>query len=497
MPEGSDPTRLELDRIVAIGGNVGAGIAIGGGVDGVTASSNMGAVALTVVDSVLVGSQIVGLGIEGSGLTVSGQGSAAAIESSQLGWGHGTPPGAAEDIGIEVRSGAAAEAARVSISASIGAVVADGSLSLRRSGVQGTVKGVGVEPSAEKDAELEVVDSLVATAGGSTEPAALVRSPAADASASLRAVGTTFVARGGSAAVSAEREPGAGPATASLRNSIARHLPGEGASRDLFASGGAIGAGFSSFTTAVAESGGSVPAPGSGANLAGDPLFAAPAADNFALQPGSPLVDRGNPSLVAAGQLDLAGNPRSLDGNGDCVAAPDIGALELTGHPAACTRIAADAVPTVSGLRVTNKVFAPKGKARRAKRKDSHGRAAASAKGKRRKVKRGTTFVYRLSERAQIRIAIERKARGTRVRRKGKARCVRPRKGKRARRCVRWLKAGTVTAREGGGRQSTRFSGRLRGKPLKPGRYRATVVATDSAGQKSKPRRVSFRIVRG
>ena len=47
------------------------------------------------------------------------------------------------------------------------------------------------------------------------------------------------------------------------------------------------------------------------------------------------------------------------------------------------------------------------------------------------------------------------------------------------------------------GRQSLRFSGRLRGKPLKPGGYRATIVAVDSAGQASDPRRVSFRVVHG
>ena len=64
-------------------------------------------------------------------------------------------------------------------------------------------------------------------------------------------------------------------------------------------------------------------------------------------------------------------------------------------------------------------------------------------------------------------------------------------------RCVRFLKAGSLSAQAQAGRQSLRFSGRLRGKPLKPGGYRATIVAVDAAGQASDPRRVSFRVVRG
>ncbi len=45
--------------------------------------------------------------------------------------------------------------------------------------------------------------------------------------------------------------------------------------------------------------------------------------------------------------------------------------------------------------------------------------------------------------------------------------------------------------------QSTQFSGRVKGKPLKPGKYRATITATDSAGQTSAPQRLSFKIVSG
>lgn len=61
----------------------------------------------------------------------------------------------------------------------------------------------------------------------------------------------------------------------------------------------------------------------------------------------------------------------------------------------------------------------------------------------------------------------------------------------------RWVKVTTLTAQKGLGKQLTPFSGRVKGKPLSPGRYRAQITATDSAGQASEPRQLSFRIVSG
>ena len=46
------------------------------------------------------------------------------------------------------------------------------------------------------------------------------------------------------------------------------------------------------------------------------------------------------------------------------------------------------------------------------------------------------------------------------------------------------------------GVNSVRFRGRLRGKRLKPGRYRFVIRARDGAGNVSKPKRPTFRIVR-
>jgi hypothetical protein len=46
------------------------------------------------------------------------------------------------------------------------------------------------------------------------------------------------------------------------------------------------------------------------------------------------------------------------------------------------------------------------------------------------------------------------------------------------------------------GSNSFRFRGRLRGRRLKPGRYRLRVTATDAAGNSSPVRYVRFRILR-
>ena len=61
---------------------------------------------------------------------------------------------------------------------------------------------------------------------------------------------------------------------------------------------------------------------------------------------------------------------------------------------------------------------------------------------------------------------------------------------------TRYRKVTVLVANKQAGRQSTRFTGRLRRKALKPGRYRARFVAADAEGLKSHERRLKLRIVR-
>jgi hypothetical protein len=137
--------------------------------------------------------------------------------------------------------------------------------------------------------------------------------------------------------------------------------------------------------------------------------------------------------------------------------------------------------PVVSSFSVTNKRFALGAK-----------KTAAAAT--RRPAERGTTFRFRLSENAAVRIVIARKLAG---RRKGK-RCVAPtRKLRRAKRCSRFKTKHTLRRAKGvAGLNRVAYSGRVRKTKLRPGTYRATLTATDAAGNRSRARTVSFRVVK-
>jgi len=71
---------------------------------------------------------------------------------------------------------------------------------------------------------------------------------------------------------------------------------------------------------------------GGTANLGDDPLFADEAGGDFRLTEGSPAVDSGDSGAVPPDLLlDLDGNPRIVDGDGDTIAVVDRGAYEFPG----------------------------------------------------------------------------------------------------------------------------------------------------------------------
>ena len=85
------------------------------------------------------------------------------------------------------------------------------------------------------------------------------------------------------------------------------------------------------------------------------------------------------------------------------------------------------------------------------------------------KLARGTTFRYRLDEKAKVRFSLSNLSSGKRVGRLSQ------------------------TGRRGSNRQ--RLSGSVNGELLRPGRYRARITARDEAGNVSPPRFLRFRVV--
>jgi hypothetical protein len=208
-------------------------------------------------------------------------------------------------------------------------------------------------------------------------------------------------------------------------------------------------------------------------------LFAAPITE-YQLSPASPAIDSvpaGAISLpfgLTPSSTDLAGNARVLDGNGDCLAAQDRGAIELQGHAAACPPAPAPGggpppaakplLGVISGLTVSPSSFfaAPSG-------------ATISAA----KRKYGAKVSWRDTQAATTKFTVLRVSSG---RRQGKS-CRRPSKSnKRGKRCTLLTALGGFAHKDLAGTNSVHFSGRLKGKRLTAGQYRLRAVPHDAAG---------------
>jgi hypothetical protein len=106
----------------------------------------------------------------------------------------------------------------------------------------------------------------------------------------------------------------------------------------------------------------------------------------------------------------------------------------------------------------------------------------------------GAVISYALWRPASVRVSIAHKVTGRRL----GERCVAPRRALRHRAtCTRWVSIGVLRRPlAAAGRQAFRFSGRIAGRALTPGSYRATIVATDASGNAGQPKTASFTIVR-
>jgi hypothetical protein len=121
-----------------------------------------------------------------------------------------------------------------------------------------------------------------------------------------------------------------------------------------------------------------------------------------------------------------------------------------------------------------------------------------SAEDSKRKVPVGTRVSYKLSKASVVKFTVARPSKGRKVKSKGhKAKCKAPsRKNRKKPRCTRYVTLkGSFTLIGKKGANAFRFTGRLKGKKLRPGRYR--LVATPIKGKRSgKPVTAKFRIVR-
>ena len=292
-----------------------------------------------------------------------------------------------------------------------------------------------------------------------------------------------------------QANPGSAPGEIDARNVIAR-----GTAHDVSAfpgdstgcggggcSPGRVTIGYSNFRNAEGALDTTI-----GHNQSADPLLVNP-------MPGAGQdlhIAGASSPLIGAGTPDPSDGPSDHDG----VAHPDppaIGAYEYTGPPAApsatpppgsgggsvtagagggsaTTGLAAgNRKPTISQLADSRSVFAvgPRSTPLR-------GRTAAASS------KRGTTFLFGLDQPATVMIVIT-----------TSATCRRTTPGTgRNRRCARTV---ARLARSGhAGFNKLPFSGRIRGRPMRAGDYRAVFAAT-GAGGSSDPKTLRFRIVAG
>jgi hypothetical protein len=230
-------------------------------------------------------------------------------------------------------------------------------------------------------------------------------------------------------------------------------------------------------------------ASGAGGNSEANPtgsLFAEPLT-NYQLLPGSAAIDSVPagaitlPFGITPSATDLAGNPRVVDGNGDCLAVQDKGALELQGHSAPCpvplllhTAPHVATKPAITALAIAPGAFraAPRG--------------ATLAK-----VKYGAKLSWRDSQAATSTFTVVRLESG---RRQGRSCKLPSHKNRHGRRCTLKVKAGTFTHADGAGAESARFSGRVKGHRLRAGAYQLVVVPRNANGTGAAVSR-SFKVI--
>lgn len=119
---------------------------------------------------------------------------------------------------------------------------------------------------------------------------------------------------------------------------------------------------------------------------------------------------------------------------------------------------------------------------------------ALTAAARPRRAPAGTTIAVTLSERATVRLAVQRAFIGRRS--GGRCLAATRRTRRAAARCTRWVAARTLTRSLAAGRTGVAFSARFGGRALPTGAYRVAATATDGAGLRGVAPPVRFTVVR-
>jgi Right handed beta helix region len=226
-----------------------------------------------------------------------------------------------------------------------------------------------------------------------------------------------------------------------LRNSIVTGNPG-----------GANVAGFATRSVSRTDAcNGAAPLPGTG-NICANPLLVNPGPGHADVHQRrtSPTVDAGLNSFLPVGlTVDFEGQKRVL---GPSV---DMGADEFRDTVA----------PVLSKLSIEPTKLKPG---------------------------QGAQIFYRLSEPARVKFPVQKRAKGRKV----GGKCVKPtKKNKDKPACKRWVKVGKLPAQTAtAGKNVQSFAANVGGRNLKPGTYRVVLTATDFQANRSKPKRVSFKV---
>jgi PKD domain-containing protein len=374
--------------------------------------------------------------------------------------------------------------------------------------------GIDVETSSAGDDAQAMVDGVTIDGGGHGTGIAAWANPAASAGTASATVSGAVLRGLAHDIVRTGKSP---IATADV---AIDHSDFDATSIQQSAGSGFFSAGIGNLTTGV------------------DPRFVDRAAGDYRLRFDSPLLDNGSAAAVTDNDSDAAGRARLRDSDGDGSAQRDMGAFEYqrlapvpefsgavsgqsvgfdasktidpdgdpvslgwafgdgatgsgtspshlfaasgsyqttltatdaTGLTASVSHqvdialpgggAGAGALPVISGLSQSARKWRERGGAPRISRR----------------VPVGTTFGFRLDQAAKVRFAF-----------------------KRAHHAARRAKTWTLSFAAHTGANSVRFKGRLsRRLKLGPGRYTLTVTATNAAGRRSQPRKLSFTILRG